>query len=314
MIERRDFSILCSVIILLLMASTAIAADFNKIYAPPLGTRSNARLENATQFGFLYESGEVEKIDRETLGAVFSLQLASEDWIGLEIKTVWRRTAEEFESEEAVTSEGMSKVKNTDTNGSEIVIGLTPKYRFLNLDWVWGQASVELNFPLSARYKETEIIELAPGMQWYFDAVKEWFGVEVDAAYLVNFMVADENEIRPEKEDATNYISGAYARLNLLLKIKRIVYIGATVEDTIWFYTPGDDVRTKALVSHKRPIVTEEDKLDVRYSANHRLNAGGSVTVNLGVFEASVGGWRAVTQADQRQNFGTSLDFRFTFE
>ena len=298
------------------------AADFNAKYAAPFGVRPDARVENTVRFSYFTEQGKVQRIDKPVHGGIFGLQLAMEDSFGFEISTVWRRMEENFTTEnvEKPCSERGQEcfTEYRDFSGSGVVIGLTPKYRYLNLEWLWASVSLTGNFPLANLPDESRSYEIDPGLQFYFDT-GDWVGIELDLAYLLHINDPEEIPYAPGYESAPQddeqLVSGLYGRANFLLKIIGRHFVGLQVEDTVWLHTL-DELREEEIVKRVQriePVKTEKDRVDLTFYSNHRLNVGGGYRVNLGVFEGGVGGFAAVTDRDKRQGWGVNADTRFTF-
>lgn len=315
--------------LLMLQASTAMAekADFNMKYAPPFGTATDARVENGVRISYFTEQGTIKgqvgngaevDVDKGVHGGIFSLNLAMEDTFGFELKTIWRR-----DREDTSFLECMGKVSDCQTNsqtfaGSQVVIGLTPKYRFFQNDWFWGSVSLEVLFPINTGITSTKTYYITPGLQFYFDT-GEWFGVEVDTSFLMAVADPEESPYVPGSneipDDDEKFIAGAYARVNFLLKIIGQHFIGLQVDETYWFHSmdSGREAQVRQFVSREVNATTTQDLVDLAFFSNNQLNIGGGYRVNLKIFEGGVGAFVAVTDRDKRPGWGVSVDSRFTF-
>ncbi len=313
-------AVILAVVLLVLSAGELGAADFNNQYSAPFGFRTDARVENAVKFGYFTEQGTVKGVNKGTHGGIFDLQLAFEDSFGFALQTIWRNSVEEVTLSRCSGSvaECQEVVENYGNNS--VTIGLTPKYRFLNLDWVWGSAAIQAYFPIATKPDELRVYEVDPGVQFYFNT-GDWFAVEVDASFLMNISDPEEAELIPGTtvipEDDEEFIGGVYARVNFLLKILGQHFIGLQVEDTAWFrdLSAAREQNVLNILSYRAGAEadTNSEKLDMAYFANHQLNVGGGYRVNLGVFEGGVGGFMALTQRERRQNWGVNADVAFTF-
>ncbi len=326
-------SLLCACVLLLLSfpAQAKEKQTFNSMYAPPFGSAPNARVENAVRFSLFNEYGEVENIAKPTFGGIFSLELAMEDSFSFELKTNLSSTRQKvvtYRCSDGTTVVqdsydsticGGEAVESSNFQATQVTIGLTPKYRFLNTDMFWGSFAIDFEIPLSKSYREGQVYELNPGLQFYFN-LAQWFGMELDAAYLFN--VVDPQAIGSDttaagedvKEDR-KLVHGAYARLNLLFRIVGVHFLGIQIEDTYYFHTMDsqrkEDIRQ--ILRNQAGITSLKDQVDLRYYANHLLNIGGGYHWNVGFYEGGLGFFVAVTQRDRREQWGMTLDTRFTF-
>lgn len=304
-------------------AGIAHAVDFDKSYAAPFGFRADARMESYAHFGFRYENGDVACIGQDVFGGIFALQLGVQDKFAFEIQTTWRRIEESYQTPDYdKTNNGyeLNLIENRSYSNSAAEIRLTPKYRFLHLDWLWMSASLTAGFPIITEPNFAQVYEVSPGIQAYFDVSKDWFGIELNVNYLME-IVDPEDTPKGVPQPSTEVVSGLFARANFLLKLYKIVYISAQIEDTIWFRDIGAsesgmhprEAEIKAMLRHLEDIRIHEDRVDMRYYANHKLDAGGGVRVIYKFWEAGIGATGAITQQDRRQNFGIVVDSRFRF-
>ncbi|RJO67891.1 MAG: hypothetical protein C4523_08220 [Myxococcales bacterium] len=320
---KTGLCLLC--LVLALGATTAAqAAEFNSKYAAPFGQMPDARVENYVRFSYLTEQGKIEGVDKPVHGGYFAIQLAMEDAFSFELATIWKRMEESYTTAPAGCTDAACQVERRNNAGSSTEILLTPKYRFLNLDWVWGSVSATGRFPLQTQFNQTKRYGVEPGFQFYFDT-GAWFGVEMDVEYLLHITDPEESPYAPgyvyAPQDDEQLIHGIYARANFLLKIIGVHFVNLQAEDTFWLRdfsgsrTAGlsreDELRQ--MLAHAKEPLTENDKVDLTYFAKHQLNVGGGYRVNLKVFEGGIGGWYGITDSDKRQPWGVNLDTRFTF-
>ena len=318
--------------LLLLIGTTAHAADFNPKYAPPFGNRVDARIENTFRASYLYGHGDIEGDYKGYHGGIFGLSLGWEDSFSFDIASTWKVFALTYEND-CLDKNGnrdpeCSPYILKDNGQTNVVIGLTPKYRFFDQSWDWGSIwmsfAINVNFPIRVAKWQSQLYEVNPGLQFYFDLGK-WFGIELDDQFLLTINDPDEKPHQPgsgsHPDDDRSVVLGNYVRLNLLLKILSQHFLCAYIEDTEWFRSVDGarEQEVRRLVKghdekgNKILPQSEKDKLDMMFFANHQVNVGGGYRVNLKVAELGVGAWGAVVQTDRRQQWGLDTDIRFTF-
>jgi hypothetical protein len=307
-------------------AGAASAADepasFNNVYSPPFGSRPDVRVENAARFSYFTQQGAVEGVDKAVHGGIFSLNLAMEDRFGFELKTIWARQEEDVAFVTCGGDAADCQSEGQYFSGSQVTIGLTPQYKFLNKDWVWGAVALEVLFPLQTGLNPAKLYEINPGFQFYFDT-GDWFGVELDVAMLMTVADPPETPYVPgykfAPDDNEVFVAGAYARANFLLKIIGQHFINLQVEDNIYLHQlEGSREQTVARMVGRDPRgeyqpTRVQDYVDMAFYSNHRLDVGAGYRVNLKIFEGGVGAFVAITDRDKRQGWGMQVDTRFTF-
>jgi|GEM_PF-6962030 len=300
--------------------------SFNNKYAAPFGTEPDVRVENEVRFSYFTKQGAISglaagqnvDIDKPAHGGVFAIQLAMEDFVSFELKTIWTRIAEKSTFYSCAGSDRDCALEKTSYADSNIVIGLTPKYRFLTNDWFWGTVSLEVLFPLSTGKSQTKDYLINPGLQMFFDT-GDWFGIEVDTSLLMAVADPESDEqtdvVQVPTDNDRKFIAGIFARVNFLLKLYNRHFINLQIDDTAWFHELDSERNeyVRRIISGERELTTEQDRFDKTYFSNHQLNVGLGYRVNLSIFEAGFGGWVAVTDRDRRQDWGLNLDTRFTF-
>ncbi len=289
---------------------------FNLAYAPPFGFRPDARVENYARFGFITAQGQVEGFDKNMYGAIFGLQLAKEDVFAFLVQIKYENIKQDLSYQVCQGEVSDCMVKTQNMKDSNTRIDITPKYRFLNRERIWGSVSLTGAFPISAREGEPPIYEVSPGMQWYFDAVPEWFGIELDLQYLLDITDPDEPAYVPgykyAPQDNEELTHGVFGRVNFLLKIKQIAYINLQVDDTVWF-RDIDEAVARALARNEMDITTEAERLNLMYYATHQLDARAGLHIIYKRFEGGLGAVVPITQRERRQDWGVNADMRVTF-